>query len=321
MNIGILGTGGIAHKMAYTVSKMSGAALTAVGSRSRESSESFAAEFGIKKAYGSYDELASDNALDLIYIATPHSRHFDDCMLCLKNGRNVLCEKAFTANAAQARQVLEYAEEKGLFISEAIWTRFMPMRYTLERLIASGEIGRITSLTANLGYSLAHVERLVKPELAGGALLDLGVYTINFALMTFGGNIENIRSVCVKNEYGVDSHNSIILTFDDGKTAVLHSNMLANTDRRGIIYGDKGRIEFDNINNCEGISVILNDGSVSRYETPEQITGYEYEVTASLKAISQGKTECAEMPHSETLRVMEIMDGLRSEWNIRYPFE
>ena len=321
MNIGILGTGGIAHKMAYTVSKMSGAALTAVGSRSRESSESFAAEFCIKKAYGSYDELASDNALDLIYIATPHSRHFDDCMLCLKNGRNVLCEKAFTANAAQARQVLEYAEEKGLFISDAIWTRFMPMRYTLERLIASGEIGRITSLTANLGYSLAHVERLVKPEFAGGALLDLAVCTINLALMTFGGNIENIRSACVKNEYGVDSHNSIILTFDDGKTAVLHSNMLANTDRRGIIYGDKGRIEFDNINNCEGISVILNDGSVSRYETPEQITGYEYEVTASMKAISQGKTECAEMPHSETLRVMEIMDGLRSEWNIRYPFE
>lgn len=321
MNIGILGTGGIAHKMAYTLSKMNNIALTAVGSRSKEKSESFAAEFGIKNAYGSYDELANDNALDLIYIATPHSRHFEDCMLCLKNGRNVLCEKAFTANAAQARQVLEYAEEKGLFISEAIWTRFMPMRYTLERLIASGVIGKITSLTANLGYSLAHVERLVKPELAGGALLDLGVYTINFALMTFGGNIKDIRSACVKNEYGVDSYNSVIMTFDDGKTAILHSNMLANTDRRGIIYGDKGRIEFDNINNCEGISVILNDGSVSRYETPRQITGYEYEVIASLKAISQGKTECTEMPHSETIRVMDIMDSLRSEWNIRYPFE
>lgn len=321
MNIGILGTGGIAHKMAYTLSKMNNVTLTAIGSRSKEKSESFAAEFGVEKAYGSYVELAKDNTLDLIYIATPHSRHFEDCMICLENGRNVLCEKAFTANAAQARQVLKYAEENGLFVSEAIWTRFMPMRYTLDSLIAGGVIGSITSLTANLGYSLAHVERLVKPELAGGALLDLGVYTINFALMTFGSNIKDIRSACVKNEYGVDSYNSIIMTFEYGKTAVLHSNMLANTDRRGIIYGNKGRIEFDNINNCEGISVILNDGSVSRYETPGQITGYEYEVTASLKAISQGKTECAEMPHSETIRVMEIMDGLRSEWGIKYPFE
>lgn len=321
MNIGILGTGGIAHKMAYTLSKMNNVTLTAIGSRSKEKSESFAAEFGVEKAYGSYVELAKDDTLDLIYIATPHSRHFEDCMICLENGRNVLCEKAFTANAAQARQVLKYAEENGLFVSEAIWTRFMPMRYSLDSLIAGGVIGSITSLTANLGYSLAHVERLVKPELAGGALLDLGVYTINFALMTFGSNIKDIRSACVKNEYGVDSYNSIIMTFEDGKTAVLHSNMLANTDRRGIIYGNKGRIEFDNINNCEGISVILNDGSVSRYETPGQITGYEYEVTASLKAISQGKTECAEMPHSETIRVMEIMDGLRSEWGIKYPFE
>lgn len=321
MNIGILGTGGIAHKMAYTLSKMNNVTLTAIGSRSKEKSESFAAEFGVEKAYGSYVELAKDDTLDLIYIATPHSRHFEDCMICLENGRNVLCEKAFTANAAQARQVLKYAEENGLFVSEAIWTRFMPMRYSLDSLIAGGVIGSITSLTANLGYSLAHVERLVKPELAGGALLDLGVYTINFALMTFGSNIKDIRSACVKNEYGVDSYNSIIMTFEDGKTAVLHSNMLANTDRRGIIYGNKGRIEFDNINNCEGISVILNDGPVSRYETPGQITGYEYEVTASLKAISQGKTECAEMPHSETIRVMEIMDGLRSEWGIKYPFE
>lgn len=321
MNIGILGTGGIAHKMAYTLSKMNNVTLTAIGSRSKEKSESFAAEFGVEKAYGSYVELAKDDTLDLIYIATPHSRHFEDCMICLENGRNVLCEKAFTANAAQARQVLKYAEENGLFVLEAIWTRFMPMRYSLDSLIAGGVIGSITSLTANLGYSLAHVERLVKPELAGGALLDLGVYTINFALMTFGSNIKDIRSACVKNEYGVDSYNSIIMTFEDGKTAVLHSNMLANTDRRGIIYGNKGRIEFDNINNCEGISVILNDGSVSRYETPGQITGYEYEVTASLKAISQGKTECAEMPHSETIRVMEIMDGLRSEWGIKYPFE
>lgn len=321
MNIGILGAGNIARTMAHTVNNTENVTLAAIGSRSKEKAEIFAREFNVPKAYGSYQELAEDNALDLIYIATPHSRHYEDCMLCLENGRNVLCEKAFTANGKQARRIMEYAEERRLFVSEAIWTRYMPMRFTLDSIIARGDIGEISSLTANLGYSLGHIERLIKPELAGGALLDLGVYTINFALMAFSGNISEIKSTCVKNEYGVDTNNSIIMTFEDGKTAILHSNAVSNTDRRGIIYGDKGRIEFENINCCEGISVIFNDRSVKRYERPKLITGFEYEVKAAAKAISEGKTECREMPHSETLRVMDIMDSLRSEWGIKYPFE
>ncbi len=321
MKIGILGAGGIAHTMARTVSKMNDAEIAAVGSRSEEKAKRFAEEFSIPKAYGSYEQLAADSELDLIYIATPHSRHYEDCMLCLKNGRNVLCEKAFTANARQARKVLEYAQDRGIFITEAIWTRYMPMRYALDKIIAEGTIGKITSLTADLGYSLAHVERLQKPELAGGALLDLGVYAINFALMAFGGNIEKVTSGCVKNEYGVDAHNFIAFDYTDGRTALLHSNMEANLDRRGIIYGDKGRIEFENINNCEGIKVILNGGEVRCYQTPPQISGYEYEVRAAMAAIAEGKTECEEMPHSETIRVMEIMDSLRREWGIKYPFE
>lgn len=321
MKIGILGTGSIAEKMAWTLSKMEDMTLAAAGSRTLGKAQEFAAKFSVPKAYGSYEELAKDSSLDLIYIATPHSRHYEDSMLCLKNGRNVLCEKAFTANAEQARQVISLAEEKRLFVSEAMWTRFLPMRFTLDEIISSGVIGEISALTANLGYSIAGIERLRKPELAGGALLDLGVYTINFALMVFGTNIEKITSECIKNEFGVDAVNSIAMTFNGGKTALLHSNMKSNTDRRGLIYGDRGRIEVENINNCEGITVILNDGTVKKYETPKQITGYEYEVIAAAKAISQGKTECSEMPHRETLRVMEIMDSLRAEWGVRFPFE
>lgn len=321
MKVGILGAGGIARKMAYTVNNMEGAEFAAIGSRSIDKAEAFAAEFNIPKAYGSYEELVSDSSLDLIYVATPHSRHYEDCMLCLENGRNVLCEKPFTANAEQAEKVLTFAEEKGLFAGEAIWTRYLPMRFKLDEIINSGVIGEISSLSANLGYSIAHVERLIKPELAGGALLDLGVYTINFALMAFGTDIEKITSDCVKNEYGVDSNNSVIIKYKDGKTALLHSNMNSNLDNRGIINGSKGRIEFININNCEGIEVYLNDGTVTKYETPAQITGFEYEAAASLKAISEGKTECDEMPHSEILRVMKIMDFLRNDWGIKYPFE
>lgn len=321
MNIGILGAGGIARTMAKTVKQMEGVQVAAIGSRDQERANAFAAEFSIPRAYGSYEALAQDDSLDLIYIATPHSRHFEDAMLCLENGRNVLCEKAFTANAVQAEKLLTYAEQHHQFISEAIWTRFLPMRFVLQDIMASGVIGKITSLSANLGYSLGHVERLCKPELAGGALLDLGVYTINFALMAFGDEVVEMKSNCVKNEYGVDANNSIILNFKDGKTALLHSNMMANLDRRGIINGDKGRIECDNINNCAEIRVIMNDGREKVYTAPPQISGYEYEVEASMQAIAEGKTECEQMPHSETLRVMRMMDALRKEWGIRYPFE
>ncbi len=321
MNIGILGAGNIARKMAETVNKTDGAVLYAIGSREISKAAEFAEEFGAEKAYGSYEELAADKNIDLIYVATPHSHHFEHCKLCLENGRNVLCEKAFTANAVQAEKLIALAEEKGLYLGEAIWTRYLPMRFKLDEIIESGVIGEISSLTANLGYSIAHVERLKKPELAGGALLDLGVYVINFALMAFGNDIKNIKSSCSKNEYGVDTHNTIIFEYTDGKTAVLHSNMNSNTDEMGIIYGDKGRIEFKNTNNCEGITVRLNNGENYFYETPPQITGFEYELIASLEAVRSGKNQCAEMPHSEILRVMRIMDGLRKEWGIHYPFE
>lgn len=321
MNIGILGTGSIAKTMAYTINNMQGVKLYAVASRNFDKAKNFADEFSVSKAYGSYEILAQDELIDLVYIATPHSRHYEDCMLCLRNGRNVICEKAFTANEKQARDVIAFAESRGLFITEAIWTRFLPMRFTLDEIIKSGVIGEISYLTANLGYALKSVERLQKPELAGGALLDLGVYPINFALMAFGSDIASIKSACVKNEYGVDSNNAIIMTYKDGRTALLYSNMNANLDKRGIIYGDKGRIEFLNINNCEGIKIILNDGNIKEYITPKQITGYEYEIRSAVNAVSEGKTECSEMPHRETLRVMRIMDELRREWKIKYPFE
>lgn len=321
MKIGILGAGGIARTMAYTVLRTKNAELAAIGSRSIGKAEIFAAEFGVPKAYGSYEELAADKDIDLVYIATPHSRHYEDCMLCMENGRNVLCEKAFTANARQAAELISYSEEHGIFLGEAMWTRFMPLRFVLDDILASGIIGRVTSLTANLGYPIENVERLREPSLAGGALLDLGVYTINFASMIFGTEVENIVSSCVKNDRGVDMHNSIIMNFSGGRTSVLHSNMTAATDRRGMIYGTLGRIEVKNINNYEGISVYLNDGEVKYYIAPPQVSGYEYELEAAMTAVSKGKAEYDEMPHVETLRIMKIMDGLRMDWGVRFPFE
>ncbi len=321
MKIGILGTGIIAGKMAETVNRMKDVQLYAVASRTESKAHDFAVKFGAKKYYDSYEALADDENIDLIYIATPHSRHFQDSVMCLEKGRNILCEKPFTVNASQAEKVFELAEKRNLFAGEAMWTRFMPMRFTLDKILSENPVGRITSLTANTGYSIAGIERIKNPDLAGGALLDVGIYPLNFAAMVFGHNITDVRSSCVKNEYGVDMQNSIILTFNDSETALLHSTVCANTDLLGVIYGENGRIEFRNINNCEGITVIQNNGERTEYLTPESISGYEYEVEAACRAITERKTECTEMPHSETLFIMKLMDRLRNDWNIVYPFE
>lgn len=272
--------------------------------------------------YGSYEEMLEDPEVELVYVATPHSHHYMYAKMCLEHGKHVLVEKAFTVNAAQAKELAALSEEKHLLLAEAIWTRYMPSRKMIDEVVKSGVIGQVTSLTANLGYPLAQVERLQNPELAGGALLDLGVYPINFALMTFHGKVSGVNTTAVLSPKGVDWMNSMTLTFDDGKMAVLHSNMLAQLDREGVIYGDQGFIKVHNINNCEKIQVFdLERKMTAEYMVPEQINGYEYEVLACKKAIENGAVECEEMPHSETIRVMELMDQIRGQWNLHFPCE
>lgn len=321
-NVGIIGTGGIAATMAETVNKMKGVKLYAAASRDKIKADIFAKKYGCKKAYGSYEELAKDKKVDLIYIATPHSEHYANVKLCLENGKPVLCEKAFTANAAQAEELVALANKKKVFLAEAIWTRYMPMLTTIREVLGSGVIGEPKTLTANLGYVIDHVERLQNPALAGGALLDVGVYTLNFAFMMFGNNIEKMHSCCTYTATGVDEQNTITLQYHDGKVAVLNSSMVSLSDRQGIIYGTKGYMIVENINNYESITVYDNTyKKIATYKRPKQISGYEYEVEASIKAIKAHQLECPEMPHSETIRVMKVMDALRKEWGIVYPFE
>ncbi|MCI6004965.1 MAG: Gfo/Idh/MocA family oxidoreductase [Blautia sp.] len=322
MKFSILAPGGIARKMAEAVSGLESVQRYAVASRTYDKAKAFADEWGFEKAYGSYEEMLEDPEVELVYIATPHSHHYQYARMCLEHGKHVLVEKAFTVNAAQAEELIRLSEEKGLLLTEAIWTRYMPSRRMIDELVDSGVIGEVTSLTANLGYVLDHVERMQNPELAGGALLDLGVYPINFAMMVFHSEIKNVASSAVMSPKGIDWMNSITLTFEDGKMAVLHSNMLAQTDREGVINGSKGYIEIQNINNCEEIRVFNLDREITaRYQVPEQINGYEYEVIACQKAIEDGRVECEEMPHSETLKVMKLMDEIRGQWGMKYPCE
>lgn len=322
MKVGILGAGKIAAWMGKTLAGLEEASAYAVASRDLERGKAFAEKFGVTKVYGSYEEMLEDKEVELVYVATPHSHHYEHMKLCIEYGKNILCEKAFTANEKQAREIFALAEARGVFVTEAMWIRYMPSRQLIREAIESGIIGEVTSLTANLGYELRNIPRLKEPALAGGALLDLGVYTINFARMVFGEDIREVSSACVKLDSGVDSQHMITFTYGDGKMAVLNATMLAQTDRRGIINGTKGYIQVENINNPEQILVYdLDRRLVKSYDIPAQITGYEYEVLAARRAILAGEKECPEMPHRETLCIMEMMDKLRASWGIVYPFE
>lgn len=322
MKMGILGAGGIAGTMAGTIREMPQVTSWAVASRSLEKAEKFAKEYGFEKAYGSYEELVSDPELDLIYIATPHSHHYEHIKLCLEHGKNVLAEKSFTQNAAQAKEVLALAEEKGLLLTEAIWTRYMPMRKKLDEILASGVIGKPSSLYATLSYPIMDKERIHEPSLAGGALLDIGVYPINFASMVFGDDVKEVKATAVLTDKGVDGMIQINLIYRDGKMAVLHADANSASNREGAIYGEKGYIMVRNINNCEGIRVYnKNHELIAEYETPKQISGYEYEVEACMEAMEKGALECPQMPHSETILIMELMDSIRKQVGVIYPGE
>lgn len=314
-NIGIIGAGHIAEKMAFTLNRMEDAAAYAVASRNLEKAWNFARAHGVEKAYGSYEELLDDPQVDLVYVATPHSLHLRHVKMCLEKSRPVLCEKAFMLNRAEAEEAIRLSEEKDVFLAEAIWTRYMPFRKTVRDVIDSGRIGRPMMLTAHLGYPVVHKERIIDPALGGGALLDLGVYVINFALMMFGDGISGISSTCVKADTGVDLQESITFTWPDGKMAVMQSTALCASERQAIICGDKGYIILDNINNPLKAE-IWSAGHVleETLHAPEQITGFEYQVRACISAIRKGRIETDFMPHSETLRVMELMDTVRTRW-------
>ena len=315
--VGILGAGHIAEKMAYTLNRMDDAMAYAVASRDRSKAEAFASAYGIPVSYGSYEALAENPDVDMIYVATPHSLHYEHVRLCLEHGKAVLCEKSFMMDSAQTEKVLEISEKNGIFLAEAIWTRYMPSRWILKDIVDSGIIGKPSMLTANLAYPVSHKERISNPALGGGALLDLGVYCINFALMNFGDDIDTISSCCIKGDTGVDLQESITFCYNDRRMAQMTASVLCSNERGGVISGDAGYVVTDNINNPAGFDIYKGKGEfVKSVSVPDQITGFEYQIRACKNAISNGRYEVSEMPHSEILKVMHIMDSLRKEWGI-----
>lgn len=322
MKIGILGAGNIASVVAPTIAAVEEAECYAVAARSLERAENFAKQYGFTKAYGSYEELVKDPEVELIYVTTPHSHHYEHMMLCLEHGKAVLCEKAFTMNAKQAKIVAEYAKEHGIYVAEAIWTRYMPSRKLINDVLESGVIGTPSILTANLSYIIGDKDRIINPALAGGALLDVGVYGMNFASMHFGDEIERIESSVQLTDTGVDGMESIAIFYKNGRMAVLTHGIYGRSDRKGIIYGDKGYMIVENINNPRSVSVFdTEDNLVAQYDVPKQISGYEYQFIEAISCIKEGKYESNSMPLADSVHIMELMDGLRKQWGVVYPQE
>lgn len=326
--LGILGAGKIACSMTDTVKKLNASGnneviLKAVGSRDLNKAQAFIDEHHLLSAtaYGSYLELVNAQDIDGIYIATPHNFHKEHALLAIKHGKHVLVEKSFTANLKQAQELIKVAHEHKVTLTEAIWTRYQPMRSIVQDLLTSGIIGTPTYITANLGYNISSKERIVKPELAGGALLDLGVYVLNFALMFFG-HPDNVEACATKNALGVDMQESISLSWNDGRMASLQATALAQSDRRGVIYGTKGFIEVDNVNNPERCRVYDNNYNlVKEIERPQQLTGFEYELLEWCHCALEHKEQCPSMTHDETLYIMGLMDSIRAQLGVKFPFE
>ena len=322
IRVGIIGAGWIAHKMAQALAPLNDAEVIAIASRSKEKAEQFAAEYGIETAYGSYEELVNDSSVDLVYVATPHSHHYPHARLALEHDKPVLVEKAFTANAREAEELIALAHERNVFIAEAIWTRYMPLSHKVKELMESGVIGEARILTATLCYMMEQKERIIRPDLCGGALLDLGVYVLNFARMYFGTDIARTVSNVHLGASGVDMMESISLSYADGRMANLQSGALTLNDRQGIISGTDGYIRVDNVNCPELIEVYRNYELVERIERPaEMVNGYEYQVLECKRCLEQGLIESPMMPHAEIISIMKQMDTLRKEWGVKYPMD
>ena len=322
LRVGIIGAGWIAEKAAITLNGLETCEAYAIASRTLDKAQAFAEKWQIPQAYGSYTELINDSAVDLVYIATPHSHHYDVTKEALIADKPCLVEKAFMANLRQAKEIVDLAHERKVFLAEAIWTRYQPVVQMVRNLISNGRIGEPRLVTATLGYSMGEKPRIMRADLCGGALLDLGVYALNFVRMFFPADIVNIDSQCVKSKTGMDLTNAITLVLSDGLLCNLQSSAACVGDNIGVIAGPEGNLIIDNINNPQKITVNTHDRVfVEDIHVPRQITGYEYQFLACREALIEGLLEPREMPHEETLYIMQLMDELRRKWGVHYPMD
>ena len=320
---GIVGAGGIAHKFADALSHIENAKLQAVASTSSERAKAFAQKYSIPDHYDSYEQLYFNDSVDIVYVATTHNFHCNNTLDALNAKKHVLCEKPMAVNASQVKQMINSAENNKLFLMEAMWTRFLPMMAQVRDIIKKGTIGQPQLLYADFGVNFNYdpQSRAYNPDLAGGALLDLGVYCLALASMIFG-KPNNISSTVKMTDTSVDARSAVILEYGNAKVAMLLLALDLETPGEALIVGTEGSIKLHR-RWMSGSDYTLkpNDGVEKRYTADTHENGFIYQIMAVHESISAGKTQCELMSLDETLMIAETMDALRSQWNFKYPFE
>jgi predicted dehydrogenase len=320
---GILGTGNIATSFAKGVVTMDDAELAAVGSRKQATADAYGDRFGVARRYASYEELVHDPDLDVIYIATPHSLHLENMLLCLGAGKAVLCEKPFTINAKQACQAMERARQLKLFVMEATWMRFTPMMVEIRKLLKEKIIGDIRMINADFGIRVDFDPkfRLFDPALGGGGLLDVGIYPLSLAQMILG-KPARVTGLAELGTTGIDEQSAAVFAYEGGELAVLHSAIRTETPQEATICGTEGWIRIHSPWWMPQVMSIHKPGATPQIvEIPFEANGYTYEAAEVHRCLREGELESPLMPLEETLAVMETMDELRAQWGMRYPME
>ncbi len=319
---GILGAGRIAGTFADAVGSQTRAQVVAVGSRHRDRAERFATAHGIPTTHLGYEALVEDPQVDVVYVATPHSEHLEHALLAIRAGKHVLVEKAFTRNADEAQQVFDAARDAGVFVMEAMWTRFLPHVAALHQVIDAGEIGDVVNVSADHGQHMAFdpASRLYAPELAGGALLDLGVYPVSFAHDLLGVP-DSVHAVGQLTSTGVDGHVSVVLAYGERTQATLSTTLWARTPTVALVSGTEGYIEVAGpFYGPSSFRVTRNDGRVWTFEQPGT-KGLQYEAAEVARRIADGETQSPRMTWQGTVEVLRTLDEVRRQIGLAYPGE
>jgi len=319
---GILGTGNIAGQFARELGTLNSAKLVAVGSRSLEKARAFGQKFEVPRCHGSYEEAANDSEVDIVYIATPHSLHRDNTIMCLQAGKAVLCEKPLAINEKQARQSIDVARRKNLFLMEAMWMRFLPPMVQLRKMLADGVIGKVKAVSADLGFDMERnpASRLFDPSLGGGCLLDVGIYPISLATMILGTPVDVSGEACI-GPTGVDEQEAIAMSFEGGGLASLFAAIRTLTCQQAKIFGTEGSIHILSHWWKGGPMSITAGERKWEMNVPIEGMGYQYEAEEANRCMQSGKVQSDVMPWEESLTVLRAMDKLRESWGLRYPME
>ncbi|MBP6147726.1 MAG: Gfo/Idh/MocA family oxidoreductase [Candidatus Planktophila sp.] len=319
---GIIGTGGIAQSFAEDLKRLDGHIVSAVGSRSLTSAEKFTEQFPGAVPYGSYEELVTAD-VDAIYVATPHPMHHENALLAMRAGKPVLCEKAFTVNAKEARALVDYAQANRIPLMEAMWSRFLPHMQKVKELVSDGALGEITNIVADHGQYIPYerAPRLWEPELGGGALLDLGIYPLTLAHLILGSPI-SIHAEATLTDKKVDLNTSMVLRYANGAHALLSCTMASRGSVSAMIVGDKARIEIDgSFYAPTSFRVITRDGLVTEYPKSYEGLGLREEAHEFARVVRAGEIESPLMTHQTSIELMEMMDSIRAQTGVKYPSE